>query len=106
MFGMVLFGQTIHHSLEIAITYLIIWGRDRKLRHIVGKNLASHLRRNRQTSLMFSTCLAYVILASTMFSLQTNSLSSLLSWVVGADVTVTGRGIKYPLPGIFFCNNH
>lgn len=98
--GQVLVGQIIHHQLEKLASFLIIWGSDRKLRHLVVKNLASHLRRNRRAALMFSLCLAYVCFASTMFTLQANSLANTLSWLTGADISVVGTNWAKPLPEI------
>lgn len=71
---------------------------DKALADIVRKNLAGHLPRNRKTALMFTLCLAYIIFALTMFSLQADSFSSNLEWAYGADITVSGPNIRLPLP--------
>ncbi|KAJ3299821.1 hypothetical protein HK104_006755 [Borealophlyctis nickersoniae] len=98
VFGEILLGQTIQHLVELAAVRLIIHGRDRPLAHIVSKNLASHLRRNNKTALMFTLSLAYIIFAATMFTLQAGSVRQAVEWKYGADVIVTGPRWSKPVP--------
>ncbi|KAL7747024.1 hypothetical protein RI367_007637 [Sorochytrium milnesiophthora] len=96
--GQTLLAQILQHALEFIALKLCVWGPDRKLSDVVAKNLGGHIQRNRKTALMFTLCLAYIIFAAAMFTLQTDSLSQTLEWSYGADLVVNGRGFLYPLP--------
>ena len=100
VFGQVLLGQVVHHPLEVFISRLIMRGSDMKLQHIVSRNLGAHLRRNRRAALMFSLCLAYIIFASAMFTLQANFLNAAISWIAGAQVVVSSPTFILGLPEI------
>ncbi|EPZ33956.1 hypothetical protein O9G_003476 [Rozella allomycis CSF55] len=97
--GQILMVSSIQPFLERSILSVILyWGSDRILKDVVLKNLQSHRPRNRKTSLMFVICLAYVLFAATMFTMQANSLSDNQSWFAGADIVVTGGTMNNPLP--------
>jgi len=96
--GQVLLTQAFDFALEKLFVYLIMWGPDRKLIHIVTKNLAGHRNRNKKTAIMFTLCLGFVVFAATMFVLQAKSIPQNLQWAVGADVVVTAFQFNNPLP--------
>ena len=84
--GQVLITQSFELYLEHGLVWLLIWGRDRILAHIVIKNLHAHRPRNQKTAIMFTLCVGFVIFAGTMFVLQAESIPENLAWLAGADV--------------------
>jgi hypothetical protein len=48
--------------------------RDRKLKHVISKNLDGHAKRNSKTSLMFAISLSFLIFAASSFTLIGNLL--------------------------------
>ncbi|KNE69101.1 hypothetical protein AMAG_13965 [Allomyces macrogynus ATCC 38327] len=97
--GQTLVAQVLQHVLEMAVMALmVVAARDRVILGVVAKNLASHLKRNQKTALMFTLCLAYIIFAAVMFQLQANTLAQTLEWTYGADLVVQGKAFISPLP--------
>ena len=96
--GEVLLTQALDFFLEKFFVWCIIWGPDRKLVHIVIKNLAGHRTRNKKTSTMFTLCLGFVIFAATMFVLQADSIPENLEWIYGSDVVAMSFSYSNPLP--------
>ena len=54
-------SQALEGSLENLFVSLLVWGEDRKLRHLVRKNMSGHRRRTRKTHLMFTLSIAVII---------------------------------------------
>ncbi|KND05187.1 uncharacterized protein SPPG_08881 [Spizellomyces punctatus DAOM BR117] len=98
LLGAILLGQVLQHWFEVTLAHVIVRGVDKALVHIVCKNLAAHRRRNNKTTLIFTLCLAYIVFASTMFTLQATSLRELVEWQYGADILVTAPEWSTPLP--------
>ncbi|KNE73088.1 hypothetical protein AMAG_17243 [Allomyces macrogynus ATCC 38327] len=97
--GQTLVAQVLQHVLEMAVMALmVVAARDKVILGVVAKNLASHLKRNQKTALMFTLCLAYIIFAAVMFQLQANTLAQTLEWTYGADLVVQGKSFISPLP--------
>lgn len=76
----------------------MLWGADKKLGTVIRKNLAGHRPRNRKTAYMVSIFVAFVIFAGTMFTLQTDSISSSVELFLGADIIGFSPFVDLPLP--------
>ncbi|KAI9104652.1 FtsX-like permease family-domain-containing protein [Phlyctochytrium arcticum] len=98
LLGAILLGQVLQSWLETLLAQVIVGMVRPKLLHIVKKNLIAHRRRNSKTALIVTLCLAYIIFASTMFTLQSNALGELIEWQYGADIVVTAPRWSDPLP--------
>ncbi|KAJ3372407.1 hypothetical protein GGF31_001848 [Allomyces arbusculus] len=97
--GQTLVAQVLQHVLEMAVmAIMVVAAGDKVILGVVAKNLASHLKRNQKTALMFTLCLAYIIFAAVMFQLQANTLAQTLEWTYGADLVVQGKSFISPLP--------
>lgn len=86
--GFTLFINLLQTPFEKLLLYIILCGKDRKLRPLILKNMTAHSKRNAKTALMFTICLAFLIFSGTGFSLQTNVLENSLKVTMGSDITV------------------
>jgi len=93
VFGLISLSVILQPILERCYVHGIMWGADRNLVDIVLKNLSSHRERGRKTSLMFTSSLAFLIFAGTMFSLQADSIIGNIKSALGSDLRVeSSRG--------------
>lgn len=62
---------------------------DKKLKHVVAKNLYSHGSRNTKTSIMFSIALSFVIFAGCGFEMIGHLIVAEVESFMGADFFIT-----------------
>ncbi|MES1907507.1 MAG: hypothetical protein MHM6MM_000614 [Cercozoa sp. M6MM] len=99
--GLVLLAQLLQPFVEIFLVSCLGWCRlvppgDVLLIH---KQQASHRPRNKQTALMFTTAVAFVVFASTMLALQKNNILDGVASFAGSDLSVLAIDPRnQPLP--------
>ena len=98
LLGATIVATLFQPILERQILKLLLWGRDRKLEILIQKSLAGHRIRNRKTALMYSICLAFIIFAGAMFTLQATALNDNVKAGIGSDINIISAMIKNPLP--------
>jgi ABC-type antimicrobial peptide transport system permease subunit len=94
LMGLCVLAQLMQPSLERIILRFVVWGRHARLRPLVAKNLVGHRNRNKKTAQMFTICLAFVIFAGVMFTLQARTVADTLKVFFGADLVVTAPTMK------------
>lgn len=98
LFGLCMIAVVLQPLMEHLILNVILWGPERRLKTLIGKNLAGHRKRSQRTFLMFTLAVAFIIFAGVMFSLQSSNIVQSVELLVGADVTVQSSTTSYPLP--------
>ncbi|GAM21205.1 hypothetical protein SAMD00019534_043800 [Acytostelium subglobosum LB1] len=99
LFGLAMLAQALQSLLERFITFLMIWGPDRRnLYGMVRKNLSSHSSRNSKTTTMFTICLTFIIFTGCVFKLQGHNIQELVKLGVGSDIAVLSYNSKFPIP--------
>eukprot|EP00455_Lapot_gusevi_P003462 TRINITY_DN11415_c0_g1_i4.p1 TRINITY_DN11415_c0_g1~~TRINITY_DN11415_c0_g1_i4.p1 ORF type:complete len:879 (-),score=175.03 TRINITY_DN11415_c0_g1_i4:116-2752(-) len=88
LLGLAVVASLVQPLLEQIMLRLLVWGPHACLRPIVRKNLAGHRDRNSKTAQMFTICLAFIIFAGVMFSLQSRSIQDNVKVLFGADIMV------------------
>jgi hypothetical protein len=98
--GQVILTYALDYYLEVGIANVLVRmiPSDAPLTVLVVKNLSAHRSRNSKTAIMFSLCVAYVIFAGTLFSLQAGSLAQQLEWSYGSDLIMSASSYDEPLP--------
>jgi hypothetical protein len=98
LLGLSLVAQVLQPSFERVMSWLYMWGGERRrLRPLVLKGLHAHRRRNRKTAVMFTTALAFIIFVGTSFSLQEHSIADNIELGVGAEIAVLSLSERYPV---------
>jgi ABC-type antimicrobial peptide transport system permease subunit len=89
LFGLSLLAMTIHGYVQKLSVNLLMWGKDRRvLKTLVTKNLWGHSRRNTKTAVLFTTCIAFIIFAGSIFLLQSQNLVDNVKAGLGSDINV------------------
>lgn len=89
LIGLSLLAMLLHSSVQQIVMHCIMWFSDaRKLKPLVRKNLHGHSSRNRKTAVLFTTCIAFIIFAGSIFQLQTNNITATIEISVGSDLVV------------------
>ena len=88
LLGLCIIAQAIQPMLERAVLRVMLSCCHRHLHAIVKKNLSGHRSRNGKTAQMFTICLAFVLFAGVMFSLQANSLIDNVKSLLAADINI------------------
>lgn len=88
--GMSMISQSFVQPLERATLYLLMLTcrKDRKLNHIISKNLKAHRTRNMKTALMFTMTICFLMYSSTSFAELEYMIMSLTGAVIGADLSI------------------
>ena len=68
--GLIVLAALLQPPAEALVAHCIVWGVDRRLLGLVLRNLEAHRGRGRKMALLFTSTLAFLIFASTMFALQ------------------------------------
>lgn len=89
LLGLALIAGALQPSAEKGVLWLLLSWHNSHLRGIVQKNLTGHRGRNAKTAQMFTICLAFLVFAGTMFSLQATSLGDNLKVFFGADINIS-----------------
>jgi ABC-type antimicrobial peptide transport system permease subunit len=98
LLGLSLVAQVLQPSFERVMSWLYMWGGERRrLRPLVLKGLHAHRRRNRKTAVMFTTALAFIIFVGTSFSLQEHSIADNIELGVGAQIAVLSLSDRFPV---------
>jgi hypothetical protein len=98
LLGLSLVAQVLQPSFERVMSWLYMWGGERRrLRPLVLKGLHAHRRRNRKTAMMFTTALAFIIFVGTSFSLQEHSIADNIELGVGSEIAVLSLSDRYPV---------
>ena len=98
LFGLCMIAVVLQPFMEKALLFVVLWGSDRRLRTLIEKNLAGHRNRSRKTFMMFTLAVAFVIFAGVAFSLQITNIISGVESLVGADILLQARTVRYALP--------
>ena len=61
---------------------------DRRLKHVISKNMEAHRRRNIKTSIMFTLAISYLIFSASSFLLLSTMIIKVAESVIGADIKV------------------
>jgi ABC-type antimicrobial peptide transport system permease subunit len=88
LFGLAILASLVQPYLEKMWTFVMVRWSHSKLRPLVLKNLSAHRDRNSKTAHMFVICLAFVVFAGVMFSLQTKSIADNVRVLFGADLFI------------------
>jgi len=96
--GLCLVAAVLQPLLERTILFFILWGKERRMKNLIEKNLAGHRKRSRQTFIMFTIATAFVIFAGVSFSLQTSAIVQNAENIIGTDIVVLSSTDRYPLP--------
>ena len=88
LLGLCIIAQAVQPSIERAVLRVMLWRYHHKLHNIVKKNLSGHRGRNAKTAQMFTICLAFIVFAGVMFSLQAQSLIDNVRLTFAADITI------------------
>ena len=88
LLGLCIIAQAVQPVLERVILRVMLWRYHHKLHGIVKKNLSGHRGRNAKTAQMFTICLAFIVFAGVMFSLQAQSLIDNVRLTFAADLTI------------------
>jgi ABC-type lipoprotein release transport system permease subunit len=89
LIGLCLLAMLFHSRVQLLVMHCIMWfGDARKLKPLVRKNLHGHAPRNSKTAVLFTTCVAFIIFAGSIFQLQTNNITSTINITVGSDLVV------------------
>lgn len=77
---------------------LILWcsmhtccRRDKRMYHVVVKNMEAHRKRNLKTSTMFTLAIAFLIFSASSFNLMSKVLTNVLEQRTGADLTAQAQ---------------
>ena len=62
--------------------------RDRRLHHVISKNMEAHRRRNSKTSIMFTLAISYLIFSASSFLLLSALIIKTAEVIIGADIRV------------------
>ena len=88
LLGLCIIAQAIQPVIERGVLRLMLACCHRQLHTIVKKNLSGHRSRNAKTAQMFTICLAFIVFAGVMFSLQANSLIDNVKSLLAADINI------------------
>jgi len=95
--GLCILSLAVQPYGERFMVWAMLWGPHKKLRPIVRKNLSGHRSRNRKTAIMFTICIAFIVFAGVMFSLQAVTISDNVKVFFGADLLVTAPDLTEAL---------
>lgn len=60
--------------------------RDKRLHHVIKKNMEAHRRRNSKTSIMFTLAISYLIFSASSFKLLSSLIIKTAESLIGADI--------------------
>ena len=63
---------------------------DKRLHHVIFKNMDAHRPRNSKTSLMFTLAISFMIFSASSFSIIANLVIKTTEALIGADIKVKG----------------
>lgn len=61
---------------------------DKRLHHVIKKNMEAHRPRNGKTSLMFTLCISFLIFSASSFKLTSTLVAKAAESIIGADIKV------------------
>ena len=88
LLGLCIIAQAVQPIIERGVLRVMLSCCHRQLHTIVKKNLSGHRSRNGKTAQMFTICLAFIVFAGVMFSLQANSLIDNVKSLLAADINI------------------
>lgn len=71
---------------------------DKRLHHVIFKNMEGHRPRNSKTSVMFTLAVSFMIFAASSFSLTANLIVQTTEAFIGADIKAQGRNFIDEVP--------
>lgn len=86
--GLVLLSINLNSIFEKIVCYIFFWWESEHIITLTLKNLVAHRMRNRQTSLMYSISLAFVIFVTMSYYTQINTFTLNLQRSIGSDIKV------------------
>ncbi|KAK7200769.1 FtsX-like permease family [Novymonas esmeraldas] len=102
LWGLMLLATNLQRVLETAVLWVFLFWETAPVRTMVQKSLAVHRRRNRQTTLMYSLSVGFVVFITVAFQIQVRTLEYSTLRMRGADITVYlprgGRPTLVPTP--------
>jgi len=90
--GMTFICMLIFEYLEKLILWLAIntcCRCDKRLHHVISKNMEAHRPRNSKTSLMFTLAISFLIFAASSFKLISSMVVKTAEAYIGADLKAT-----------------
>eukprot|EP00667_Euglena_gracilis_P001379 EG_transcript_1379 len=90
LLGLILLSLNLENFLEAAATNLFFFWENAAIQSLVMKNLVSHRKRNRKTTIMYAISLAFVIWISVSFDSQMESFRYMMKRRFGTRLIVEG----------------
>ncbi|KPI86078.1 permease-like protein [Leptomonas seymouri] len=95
--GLCMMMYVVQPPSEVAVLYLLLWGKETRLWTLIRKNLQSHRERNAKAYMMFLLSVACLVSSGMMFGMLSNISSEMAKLTAGAPVTVTSSSLANPL---------
>jgi ABC-type antimicrobial peptide transport system permease subunit len=95
--GLCMMMYVVQPPSEVAVLYLLLWGKETRLWTLIRKNLQSHRERNSKAYMMFLLSVASLVSSGMMFGMLSNISSQLAELTAGAPVTITSSSLANPL---------
>lgn len=95
--GLCMMMYVVQPPAEVAVLYLLLWGKEMRLWTLIRKNLHSHRERNAKAYMMFLLSVACLVSSGMMFGLLSNISSELAELTTGAPITITSASFAHPL---------
>lgn len=71
---------------------------DKRLHHVIFKNMEAHRPRNSKTSVMFTLAVSFMIFAASSFALTSNLIVQTTEAFIGADIKAQGNNFINEVP--------
>lgn len=95
--GLCMMMYVMQPPSEVAVLYLLLWGKETRLWTLIRKNLQSHRERNAKAYMMFLLSVACLVSSGMMFGMLSNISSQLAELTTGAPITITSSSFDNPL---------
>lgn len=97
LFGLCLMAYSFQGALQQMWLWLMLWGKDKRLRKLIEKNFEAHRSKNTRAFVMFMLCVACVTYGGVAFAMLADTLSALTELASGADLYISSSSFDYPL---------
>jgi len=99
LLGLILLSLNLENFLEATTTFIFFFWENAAIQSLVTKNLVSHRKRNRKTTIMYAISLAFIIWISVSFDAQMESYRYMTKRWYGTRLAIRAEGaaLDYPL---------
>jgi len=91
LLGLTLLSLNFQHLMEKLMTHLFLFWTNTSFKDLILKNLVAHKMRNRQTAIMYSLALGFVIFIVVALNQVLNNLSYQIQARRGAYISIIGK---------------